>query len=176
VPPRISGSILTQRPSPVLVLGDPVVQALAGLEIGGEPAANPGRDPPVTQEGTAQQREVAAGANHALPGRPADANRSRVQPQQRAEDPDRRAQVSLTQAGLPQAEITGLVRLDDQQVHGHAHLHRIIPDTLQGFRRESLQPGQRARLGVVDLPLHDATVAGQLIPLPGLSHATLSAK
>ena len=115
---------------------------------------------------------MAAGANRALRGRPAGTNRGRVQRQQRAENPGRRTEIALTQAGFRQAEFLGRVRLDDQQMHGHAHLRRIVPDTLQDFRRESLQPGQRAWLGVVDLQLHDATVAGQLITCPGMSLAT----
>jgi hypothetical protein len=77
---------------------------------------------------------VAASADHALPGRPARVNRSRIQRQQRVEDPDRRTEVPLTQAGFPQAEVPGRVGLDDQQVHGHAHLYRIVPDALQNFR------------------------------------------
>ena len=40
------------------------------------------------------------------------------------------------------------------------------------LRRQSLQPGQRVRLGIVDLRLHDATVAGQLLTRPGVSPAT----
>jgi len=135
---------------PVPVLDDPVVQPLAVLEVSGESAASPGFNPPVTQEGTAQQREMTAGADRALHGRPAGGNRSRVQRQQRAQDPRRGPEVALTQPGFPQAEVLGLVWLDDQQVHWRAHVHRVVADTLKDFWRQFRKRGQRAGPGVVD--------------------------
>jgi hypothetical protein len=112
---------------------------------------------------------MAARADHALPGRPTHANRSRVQRQQRAENPGRRTQVPLTQALLPWATVPGHVRLDDQQVHRHAHLDRIAARP-QDFRCQFRQSSQRSRLGVVDLRLQDATVAAQFLTRPSMSY------
>lgn len=49
--PRLGGYFwVNPYPTPAATseLGDPVVEALAGLEVGGEVAADPGRDPPGT--------------------------------------------------------------------------------------------------------------------------------
>lgn len=61
----------------IALLDDPVVQALAGLGVGGESAAHSGGDPSEAQQSTGQQGAVPAGADYPLARPPYLAQRSR---------------------------------------------------------------------------------------------------
>ena len=132
------------------VLGDPVIQAEPGLEVGTEAAASAGRDTAVAQQRAAQYDEGPAGADQPPPGLARDVQRRGVQRQHGTDDRAGRPDLSFAQPVGVQAQVRRLEGMEHQARDEPADADRIGWDGLEHGPADPADVRQLTRSGVVD--------------------------
>ena len=147
----------------VPVLGDPVVEALARLEVRGETAPSPRRQPAVAKQRAAQHREMPARADDS-PGRAArQVQRGAIERHQDLDEPRGWADVLLGEAVRPHAERRRVARLEDQAVHVRANADGIGGDPGKPRERGRAEPASSVigpAASVIEIGWHARDASG----------------
>jgi hypothetical protein len=170
--------VLGVHPHPAVVpiapvLGDPVIEAEASLEIHAEAAPGPRRDAVPAQQGAAEHHEVPAGADHPGVRVTRDGERRGINLEQPPGDAASGPQLALRKALGRQPELVGRERMHDQPGHYSAQGHRIRGQAAQRLRADLAQVSQRAGNCVIDR-LHDDDVNVPVCHWPAAGEAPKS--